>query len=120
MGTEYRHDNHTMQKGWQKKVDEWFAPSHSQQTLPLENTCTCQATGYGGRIGRVETIRRNGGEITSRDLSRIGPSRFQDKAGAESALNELIQAGLARWEAVSTTKKGGRPTRKCVLAKSET
>ncbi len=62
----------------------------------------------------VTTIQRRGGSITSRELMR---SSWKHKTvnSADAALTELVRAKLAKWEEIPSTRKGGRPTKKCVL-----
>ncbi|MGC1273446.1 MAG: YfjI family protein [Planctomycetaceae bacterium] len=63
----------------------------------------------------IDLIERRGGRITERELSRSGPRRFREPGAAETALQGLVATGLARWEHIRTTDRGGRPTRVCVL-----
>jgi hypothetical protein len=67
----------------------------------------------------IELIQRKGSKITARDLSKAS-RRYADSELAEQVLMELAAAGAGRWEPVSTTDQGGRPTRIFVLAVGET
>ncbi|KKM14902.1 hypothetical protein LCGC14_1701420, partial [marine sediment metagenome] len=62
----------------------------------------------------VDRIRRNGGSVTVRELTRAS-RQFQPAAKAEAALEELAQTGLGQWEDLSTSGQGGRPTRRLRL-----
>jgi len=62
----------------------------------------------------VELIQRKGGSVVPRDLMRSS-REYRRAADAESALDDLVQAGIGRWEDSGTTAQGGRPTRRFVL-----
>jgi len=64
----------------------------------------------------VDWIRQRGGVVTPRKL-KAGCRRFRHKSTSEieAELGRLVEAGLGRWEG-QTTAKGGRPTRRFVLA----
>ena len=69
-----------------------------------------------GRL--VELIRRKGGRLTARDLSR-GDRRYRNNVKlAETTLENLVQAGFGHWEDAPPGPKGGRPTRFFVLKDS--
>ena len=55
----------------------------------------------------LELIRRKGGRVTPRELKQ-GSRKFKTVADAESALQELVAAGLGRWEVVPTSTKQRR------------
>jgi DNA polymerase I-like protein with 3'-5' exonuclease and polymerase domains len=57
----------------------------------------------------VEYIRSHGGRVSARQLQRFNNRRYATAAAAETALEELVAAGVARWIAVATTRAGGRP-----------
>jgi hypothetical protein len=63
--------------------------------------------------GLVEWIKRKGGTVTVRDLTR-GPREYRDandpKATAEKALGDLVAAGVAVWIHDDHGPTGGRPT----------
>jgi hypothetical protein len=63
----------------------------------------------------VEWIAGRGGEVTAVHLRRANASRYPTTESAEAALDSLVQAELACWEACPPSDKGGRPTRKCIL-----
>jgi len=65
----------------------------------------------------LDWIERHGGSVTVRDLQR-GPRQYREKSDAETALNELVKAGLGRWETDDSGGKG-RPVGRFVLAVSE-
>ncbi|MEL6196187.1 MAG: DUF3987 domain-containing protein, partial [Myxococcota bacterium] len=57
----------------------------------------------------LEWIEGRGGRITASQLSK-GMRRFRGKtAEARAAVDELVQAGLGRWEYPPPGPKGGRP-----------
>jgi hypothetical protein len=57
----------------------------------------------------VELIQAQGGRITARQLMRTNCRRYPDADAAESALEFLVEAGLARWVEADTAMRGGRP-----------
>lgn len=62
----------------------------------------------------IHRVQKNGGSITPRELRSLG--RFQKRSDlAESALDELVRAGMGRWEYEPTGPKGGAPSRAFVL-----
>ena len=65
----------------------------------------------------IERIRRKGGKLTARDLQRSCRA-YPTSEVAEAALADLVEAGFGRWEQVPANGKGGRPTRRFVLADS--
>lgn len=67
------------------------------------------------RRGLVDWIRRRGGTVTVRDLTR-GVWRFRGGGtGARQALAELAEAEVGRWVHEPTGKKGGRPVERFEL-----
>jgi len=58
----------------------------------------------------VALINKRGGRVTVRDLQRARQSRFPTSDAAETALEELRQAGLVRRVDQPTTARGGRAT----------
>jgi hypothetical protein len=67
----------------------------------------------------VEFIRSHGGRVTARDVHKGNKARYPDVEAAESAINELAEAGLAHWSDVTTGPKGGRPSRTLILKSDE-
>jgi len=67
----------------------------------------------------VDWIRQRGGVVTPREL-KAGCWRFRrlPTSEIEAELGRLVEAGLGRWEKIPTTVKGGRPTRRFVLAQA--
>jgi hypothetical protein len=63
----------------------------------------------------VELIRKAGGEITARDLTR-NSRKYPDTASAEAALNELVGLKLGTWKHPPTGESGGRPQKIFALA----
>lgn len=57
----------------------------------------------------VDLIRRNGGTMTARDLSRAISSYHSVKL-ASDAFSALAEAGLGTWAPRNPSSKGGRPT----------
>jgi len=62
----------------------------------------------------VELIQRRGGSVTARDLMRSS-RRFKTTSEAESALNELVNAGAGQWKHHEPGSKGGKPTTRFTL-----
>ena len=63
----------------------------------------------------VGLIQRKGGRITSRELRQSSRQYRGSTEAAEGALQELVDAGIGRWEQHRTRPRGGRPTRDFVL-----
>lgn len=61
----------------------------------------------------LEWLQGRGGAL-ARELQRRSSSRYPTAEDADAALNALVTVGLARWEVITTTEQGGRPTRRCV------
>ncbi len=75
-----------------------------------------ESNGDGERRKLVEWIDRKGGSVTAREL-QMGPRRFRASTEvAELALDDLVAARFGRWEPIPTTPKGGRDSRRFVLA----
>lgn len=75
-----------------------------------------ESNGDGERRKLVEWIDRKGGSVTAREL-QMGPRRFRASTElAELALDDLVTARFGRWEPIPTTPKGGRDSRRFVLA----
>ncbi len=66
----------------------------------------------------VELIQRKGGSVTRRELMRSS-RMFTTAADAEAALDELTQAGIGHWEQVPPGPKGGKPSKRFVLADTD-
>lgn len=62
----------------------------------------------------VELIERKGGSVTVRDWQRTRSHRTAEDAEAELA--ELVVFGEGRWEEVAPGPKGGRPSKRFILA----
>jgi len=62
----------------------------------------------------VERIELHGGEVAVRDWQRLRSHRTV--AEAEAELAGLVEAGLGRWRTTPRGPKGGRPSRRFVLA----
>jgi hypothetical protein len=78
------------------------------------------ALGRGGKRSRERVIALNvsaleklGGAVTARDWHKRNTRRTPEEAEAE--LQEMIDAGKAKWVDVPAGPQGGRPTRRCVL-----
>jgi hypothetical protein len=101
------------------ELARWFADEAARVYATFGG---CQDS-PGARYGREERrliswIRRQGGRVTARDLTR-GPRRFRGDDGAkraDGALDALVHAGVGTWEHVAGTVEGGRPTRVFVLS----
>jgi hypothetical protein len=72
-----------------------------------------------GREQLSEFIRRRGGTVTVREIMQSYWPLKNQREKAEAMLSELVTNGLARWDDVKTTAKGGRPTRKLRLLPRE-
>jgi hypothetical protein len=64
----------------------------------------------------VEFIRSKGGRITTNALQRSNSRRYPTAEAAEEKLNALVKAGVAAWQEVPVSSRGGRPTKECLLA----
>lgn len=62
----------------------------------------------------LEWIEGRGGTVTERDLAR-GPRRYREPGSATQALEDLVTAGVGRWEDQEPGPRGGRPGRVFVL-----
>ncbi len=92
------------------RIAEWFAHEALRVYAIFRESPGAQAR---RRLG--EWIRRKGGRVTARDVTR-GPRRFRGSANlAEAALDDLVRDGLGQWEDVSPDRRAGRPTRAFVL-----
>jgi hypothetical protein len=58
----------------------------------------------------VEWIERHGGAVTAREV-QMGYRRLREAGAAESALNDLVKAGMGAWES-SPAGQRGQPTRR--------
>ncbi len=63
----------------------------------------------------LELVRARGGQITVRELMRGNCRRYPDAAAAESALQALVDTGLAQWIEAKTAMKGGIPVKAIAL-----
>lgn len=64
----------------------------------------------------LEWLRGKGGAVTARELQQ-GPRQYRGSTdAAETALQELVKAGLGTWQDLPTTDRGGRPGRVFQLA----
>ena len=59
----------------------------------------------------VEWIQRQGGAVTPRDIQQNLQRFKSDVSAAETALDELVEAGYGRWEHPTPSAKGGRPSK---------
>jgi hypothetical protein len=64
----------------------------------------------------VEFIRSKGGRITTKVLQQSNSRRYPTAEAAEDKLNALVKAGVATWQEVPVSSRGGRPTKECLLA----
>ena len=67
------------------------------------------------RRNLVELVQRYKGSITARELMRSSRD-YTTAESAEEVLEDLVKAGIGRWENVGPTERGGRPTRRFVLS----
>jgi hypothetical protein len=68
----------------------------------------------------VEWIESLGDSTTARNLCRSWHGRYPAIDDAESALNDLVNAGLGEWEVEEAGPQGGRPTSVFHLCADET
>jgi Protein of unknown function (DUF3987) len=66
----------------------------------------------------VEWIARKGGTVTAREVQQ-GNRRFKTADDAETSLQELVTAGIGRWELTPAGKRG-QPTRRFILPSTST
>lgn len=66
----------------------------------------------------IRWIAKRGGRATERDLAR-GLWRCKAPGAATKALESLVQAGLGTWEESTPSRRGGRPPRIFVLARTD-
>ena len=94
------------------KLSRWFAHEAKRVYAMLaEDDETRQ------RRQSVELIERKGGSVTVRDWQRTRSHRTADDAEAELA--ELVTAGAGQWEQVAPGPKGGRPSKRFIMADME-
>jgi hypothetical protein len=92
------------------KLARWFAQEWVRVQHLLVEDETAKAT---RRL--VDLLRSWGGRATVAQLQRANTTRYRTAADAETALQSLVDDGVAAWADRPTTDKGGRPTRECVL-----
>ena len=63
----------------------------------------------------VDHIRGHGGRTTVRGLQRANGTKYPTSTDAQTALEDLVQAGAGRWEAPPATPHGGNSARWFVL-----
>jgi hypothetical protein len=63
----------------------------------------------------IEFVQRRGGVATIRDAMQNYRALRNDRKKAEQQFNATVKAGLASWESIPTTPKGGKPTRQIRL-----
>jgi hypothetical protein len=63
----------------------------------------------------IEFIVSRGGSVTVREVTQSFRPLKNKREEAEAAFNKLVAAKLENWGPISTTDKGGRPTRKFQL-----
>ncbi|MCH7872128.1 MAG: DUF3987 domain-containing protein [Planctomycetes bacterium] len=59
----------------------------------------------------IDSIRKCGSSVTSRDLQRSGPC-FKTASEAQAALDVLVSEGLGVWESPKPSAKGGHPAKR--------
>jgi hypothetical protein len=67
------------------------------------------ASRISGHTGLVELIGRKGGKVTVRELQQ-STQLFKTADEAHTALAELVEARIGRWETPAPGPAGGRPT----------
>lgn len=104
---ESRLDGDSMAAGVQ--LVEWFKNETRRLYGELE-----EARPEDQQLRLLDLIDKQGGSITVREVRQ--QCRWLKSSGAaETALQALVDAGLARWETVGPTTFGGRPSQRLVL-----
>jgi len=83
----------------------WFA-NETKRVYPLLD----ESPEKRDRRRLVELIERKGGAVTVREIQRTS-WRHRTAGEAEAALDDLVKAGVGRWEQQGPNARGGRPTR---------
>jgi hypothetical protein len=94
------------------KLSRWFAHEARRVYAMLAEDDEARQ-----RRQSVELIERKGGSVTVRDWQRTRSHRTADDAEADLA--ELMTAGVGRWEEVASGPKGGRPSKRFILANAD-
>ena len=63
----------------------------------------------------IEFIQAREGRITVRALQKSNSRKYPNAGYAETALEGLVNAGLAEWQNEPAGARGGRPSKVCVL-----
>jgi hypothetical protein len=92
------------------KLSQWFGREATRIYAALSETPA-------QREARelIEFIQRRGGAVTIRDAMQNYRALRNDRKKAEQQFNATVKAGLASWEPIPTTPKGGKPTRQIRL-----
>lgn len=91
------------------KLSRWFAHEARRVYGMLGEDDDSRA-----RRQSVELIGRKGGQVSIRDWQRTRSHRTAE--AAEMELDELVTAGLGQWEQVAPGSRGGRPSKRFILA----
>jgi len=94
------------------KLSRWFAHEAKRVYAMLAEDDEARQ-----RRQSVELIERKGGSVTVRDWQRTRSHRSAYDAEAE--LGELLTAGVGQWGEVAPGPKGGRPSKRFILADVE-
>jgi len=94
------------------KLSRWFAHEAKRVYAMLAEDDEARQ-----RRQSVELIERKGGSVTVREWQRTRSHRTAEDAEAELA--ELVTAGVGRWEEVAPGPRGGRPSKRFILADAE-
>jgi hypothetical protein len=84
----------------------WFAAEARRVYAVL-----AESTEDGAARRLVEFIRARGGRITARELQRSNGRKYPNAEVAETALEGLVEAGLARWQERPGAPQGGHRAR---------
>ncbi len=98
-----------------EKLSRWFAHEAKRVYAMLAEDDEARQ-----RRQMVELIERKGGprgSVTVREWQRTRSHHTAEDAEAELA--ELVMAGVGRWEEVAPGPKGGRPSKRFILADAE-
>lgn len=68
-----------------------------------------------GRRKLIDWIGRRNEPVTASQLAHGLRQYRNDATGAETALNDLVEAGLGEWQMDGTRVQGGRPARRFIL-----
>ncbi|MFM9994959.1 MAG: DUF3987 domain-containing protein [Phycisphaerales bacterium] len=95
------------------QVADWFAEQAERVYATMNEPEADRA-----QRGLIASIRSRGGRTTATVLSKSGPKSYRgpaNRAALDTALQGLVDAGIARWEWSAPGPTGGAPSREIVL-----